>query len=207
MNPYVELPVRATVAFLSVLLCALAVAAFAGAREHKSADAIATLAPSANESRAAFLQVHKVFTSPRCQNCHPAGDAPLQGEDSHLHAQFVKRGGDGHGLYGMRCNTCHQAANTAGENMPPGNPKWGLPPPEHKMVFVGRTPSQLCRQLKDPKQTGGRTLAQLLKHVSTDDLVAWGWDPGDGRTLPPLSRADTVAQMKIWIDGGAACPQ
>ena len=37
--------------------------------------------------------------------------------------------------------------------------------------------------------------------------VAAGWDPGTGRALPPLSRADTVAQMKIWIDGGAACPQ
>ena len=91
--------------------------------------------------------------------------------------------------------------------MPPGNPKWGLPPPEHKMVFVGRTPAQLCRQLKDPKQTGARSLAQLLTHVSSDDLVGWGWNPGDGRTLPPLSRADTVAQMKIWIDGGAACPE
>jgi hypothetical protein len=36
--------------------------------------------------------------------------------------------------------------------------------------------------------------------------VGWGWDPGEGRALPPLSRADTVAQLKIWMDGGAACP-
>jgi len=81
--------------------------------------------------------------------------------------------------------------------MPPGNPKWSLPSPEHKMVFVGRTAAELCRQLKDRKQTGGRSLSQLLEHVSFDDLVGWGWDPGDGRALPPLSRADTVAQMKI----------
>jgi hypothetical protein len=65
------------------------------------------------------------------------------------------------------------------------------------MVFVGRTAAELCRQLKDRKQTGGRSLSQLLEHVSFDDLVGWGWDPGDGRALPPLSRADTVAQMKI----------
>jgi cytochrome c5 len=163
--------------------------------------------PDANASREAFIQVYKVFTSPRCQNCHPAGDAPLQGDDSHVHMQNVKRGKDGHGVYGMRCDTCHQATNLPGAHMPPGNPKWSLPSPEHKMVFVGRSPAELCRQLKDPKQTGGRALQQLLEHVSSDDLVGWGWDPGTGRTLPPLSRTETTAQMKIWIDGGAACPQ
>jgi cytochrome c5 len=163
--------------------------------------------PDAAASREAFLQVYKVFTSPRCQNCHPAGDSPLQGDDSHPHLQNVKRGKDGHGVYGMRCDTCHQSANLNGEHMPPGNPKWSLPSPKHKMVFAGRTPSELCRQLKDPKQTGGRSPAQLLEHVSSDDLVGWGWNPGDGRALPPLSRADTVAQMKLWIDGGAACPE
>jgi hypothetical protein len=163
--------------------------------------------PDAAASVKAFLEVHKVFTSPRCQNCHSAGDAPLQGDDSHVHLQNVKRGKDGHGVTAMRCETCHQTANLAGDHMPPGNPKWGLPSPEHKMVFVGRTAAELCRQLKDPKQTGGRSLQQLLEHVADDELVAWGWNPGDGRVLPPLSRSDTVAQMKIWIDGGAACPQ
>ena len=163
--------------------------------------------PDVAASREAFLQVYKVFTSPRCQNCHTAGDSPLQGDDSHVHLQNVKRGKDGHGVYGMRCDTCHQSANLPGANMPPGNPKWSLPAPEQKMVIVGRTPAELCRQLKDPKQTGGRSLAQLFEHVSSDDLVGWAWDPGTGRNPPPLTRADTVAQMKIWIDGGAACPQ
>ena len=163
--------------------------------------------PDANTSRGAFLEVYKVFTSPRCQNCHPAGDAPLQGDDSHIHLQNVRRGKDGHGVYGMRCNTCHQTANLPGEHMPPGSPKWGLPPAEHKMVFVGRSPAELCRQLKDSKQNGGRSLQQLFEHVSSDDLVGWGWNPGEGRALPLLSRADTSAQMKIWIEGGAACPE
>src|ERR1700683_5563530 len=113
-------------------------------------------------SRAAFLQVYHVLTSPRCQNCHPAGDAPLQGDDSHVHVQNVKRGADGPGVYGMRCDTCHQVANLPGEHMPPGNPKWGLPSPEHKMVFVGRSPAQLCAQIKDPKQNGGRAFDALI---------------------------------------------
>src|SRR6202171_1782141 len=166
-----------------------------------------TAKPDVAASRAAFLQVYRVLISPRCQNCHPAGDAPLQGDDSHVHLQNVKRGKDGRGVYGMRCDTCHQTANLPGEHMPPGNPKWGLPPAEHKMVFVGRSPSELCRQLKDPKQNGGRSLQALFEHVAFDDLVGWGWDPGQGRTLPPLSRADTSAQMKTWIEGGAACPE
>jgi cytochrome c5 len=157
-------------------------------------------------SRAAFLQVYRVLTSPRCQNCHPEGDAPLQGDDSHVHLQNVKRGNDGHGVYGMRCDTCHQTKNLPGEHMPPGNPKWSLPSPRQKMVFVGRSPRELCIQLKDPKQNGGRTLAMLLDHVANDDLVGWAWNPGDGRTLPPLSRVETAAQMKAWVEGGAACP-
>jgi hypothetical protein len=121
--------------------------------------------------------------------------------------QNVKRGKDGHGVFGMRCDTCHQTANLPGEHMPPGNPKWGLPPAAVKMVFVGRSLAELCRQLKDPNQNGGRSLQALFEHVASDDLVGWGWDPGQGRTLPPLSRADTAAQMKIWIDGGATCPE
>lgn len=182
----------------SVLAAFAAFSAFAAPRTAK---------PDASASREAFMQVYKVFTSPRCQNCHPAGDSPLQGDDSHVHLQNVKRGKDGLGVYGMRCNTCHQTSNVSGEHMPPGNPKWSLPAPEHKMIIVGRSSAELCRQLKDPKQTGGRSLQQLLEHVSSDDLVGWAWDPGAGRTPPPLSRAETVAQMKNWIAGGAACPQ
>jgi hypothetical protein len=161
----------------------------------------------ANASRDAFLQVYRVLTSPRCQNCHPAGDSPLQGDDSHIHLQNVRRGKDGHGVYGMRCDACHQTKNLSGEHMPPGDPKWSLPLPEQKMVFVGRSPAGLCRQLKDPKQNGGRTLAALLNHVANDDLVGWAWNPGEGRTPPPLSRVETAAQMKVWVEGGAACPE
>jgi len=193
---------RPLIAIVTVT-CALALGAFVASIH----AAPRTPKPDAKASREAFLQVYKVFTSPRCQNCHPAGDAPLQGDDSHVHTQNVKRGKDGQGVYGMRCDTCHQTTNLSGEHLPPGNPKWSLPTPEQKMVIVGRSPAELCRQLKDPKQTGGRSLQQLFEHVSSDDLVGWAWDPGMGRTLPPLSRPDTAAKMKIWMEGGAACPQ
>jgi len=158
-------------------------------------------------AQAAFNRAWTVFVSPRCQNCHPSGDAPLQGDDSHVHIQDVKRGAAGIGVYGMKCNTCHQAANLPGANMPPGNPKWSLPPANMKMVIQGETAGEFCRQLKDPAKNGHRTLAQIIEHVSTDDLVGWGWNPGDGRTLPPLDRPEFVAAMKAWVDNGAACPQ
>src|SRR5690348_15373494 len=52
-------------------------------------------------SKKAFLAAYRVLMHPRCMNCHPVGDAPLQGEDSHIHTMNVKRGKDGKGLYAM----------------------------------------------------------------------------------------------------------
>ncbi|WP_208094571.1 hypothetical protein [Mucilaginibacter agri] len=154
----------------------------------------------------AFMSVYKVLMSPRCMNCHPSGEAPLQGDDSHIHTMNIKRGTDGKGMYAARCSNCHQNENTAGLHMPPGNPKWGLPPAKMKMVFQGRTPHQLALQILDPKQNGGRTKAQLIDHMANDELVGWGWHPGDGRTLPPMSRSAFVAQVKLWIAKGAYAP-
>src|ERR1700685_3412390 len=200
----------------ALLLAGIAGASFAawsqrsafanGGRAGLAAAVTATTSSNDAAAQAAFERAYPVFISPRCQNCHPSGDAPLQGDDSHVHAQNVKRGTDGHAVYGIRVQTCHQDANLPGANMPPGNPKWGLPPPQMKMVFVGRTSGELCRQLKDPKLNGGRSLAQILTHVAADDLVGWGWNPGDGRTLPPLNRPDFVAAMQEWVNDGAACP-
>jgi hypothetical protein len=158
-------------------------------------------------ARAAFLAAYKVFMHPRCMNCHPGGDAPLQGDDSHAHSQNVKRGPDGKGKHALKCANCHQDTNLPGENMPPGNPNWHLPPPEVRMVFQGKSPAELARQLKDPAQNGGRTLEQLLHHLSEDKLVLGGWDPGDGRTKPPLSHAEFAQRMREWIGQGAPLPE
>jgi hypothetical protein len=175
---------------------------------HLVSPAMAAAAAGTDDAgaRAAFEAAAPVFFHPRCMNCHPAGDAPLQGDDSRLHAQSVKRGVDGHGRVAMRCSTCHQSANLPGENMPPGNPNWHLPPAKTKMIFQGLTAGQLCRQLKDSKENGRKTIAQIVEHVSSDSLVSWGWNPGDGRTLPPLSHADFAAKMREWGNKGAACP-
>jgi len=158
------------------------------------------------ESAEAFKEAYKVLMHPRCMNCHPSGDAPLQGDDSHIHTQNVTRGKDGKGMYAMKCSNCHQKENTAGLNMPPGNPNWHLPPANMKMVFQGKTPAQLAAQFKDRKLTG-KTLQEMLHHVEEDKLVLGGWDPGEGRTKPPLSHAEFAAKFREWIEKGAVIPK
>lgn len=178
---------------------ALAIAATAAVALAQPADRVAA-------GKAGFLDVMRVLSSPRCMNCHPAGDRPLQGDDSHPHTQNISRRTT---AAGVPCSTCHQArgAEALGvEHGPPGAPGWNLPPAETPMVFQGRTAARLCQQLKDPAQNGGKNLAQLLDHVTSDPLVRWGWAPGKGRTLPPLSHERFVAAFKAWVDSGAACP-
>jgi cytochrome c peroxidase len=154
----------------------------------------------------AFVDVARVLQSPRCRNCHPAGDAPLQTDAGVPHAMNVTRRSAESGL---PCSTCHQERNAEAVGVPggpPGAPKWDLPPRATPMVFEGRAPSALCEQLKDPAQNGARSLAALVEHVSSDPLVLWGWRPGGRRTRPPLSHARFVAAFRAWVDAGASCP-
>lgn len=156
-------------------------------------------------SQKAFLQVYKVLMSPRCMNCHPAGDVPLNGDDNHLHPQGVKRGTDGKGLYALKCSNCHQTENTPGLNMPPGAEDWHLPPADMRMVFQGMSAHDLAIQMKDPKQNGDKSFHDLKEHLKTD-LVKWGWKPGAGRSIPSISYAEFVKQFTIWLDKGAVAP-
>jgi mono/diheme cytochrome c family protein len=174
-------------------------------------------------SRAAFMQAYKVFMHPRCVNCHPVGDAPLQGEDSRPHTFFrLRRGVDGQGVFTVKCVNCHQVQNQQGPHMPPGagyplkdvaenparraEPRWHLPSAAMPMIFENRTPGQLCRQLLDQKKNGGLTAEQLVEHVNHDPLVLWGWNPGEGRSTPPLSHEEFVGKVREWVNKGGACP-
>ena len=155
------------------------------------------------ESKQAFLEAYKVFMHPRCMNCHPSGDVPLQGDDSHLHSQGVKRGKDGKGLYAMKCKNCHQDANLVGDNLPPGHPNWHLPPANRRMVFEGKSPRQLALAFKDPKFTGFNTMDKFLHHVEHDELVKHSFTYGE---KPPLSHDAFAAKVREWVEKGAALP-
>ena len=158
------------------------------------------------KARAAFLAIVPVLKHPRCLNCHANGDFPRQGDDSHAHAQNIKRGPLGHGVTSQKCAACHQTENVAGLNMPPGAPNWHLPPPNMPMIWEGKTPREICQQLKDPKQNNNKTVAAIVEHVTSDKLVLWGWNPGEGRTVPSMSHQEFAAKFAQWEKFGAACP-
>jgi hypothetical protein len=154
--------------------------------------------------KAGFLTLYKVLQHPRCKNCHPSGDAPLQYDDSQPHGMAISRRSEANGV---ACATCHRDRNGTRPGQPPGAPSWHLPPADTPMIFQGRTPHQLCLQLLDPRQTRGRDVAALIDHVAHDELVGWGWAPGPGRTPVPIPRAEVVAAMQAWADAGTPCPE
>jgi len=54
----------------------------------------------------AFDTVYQVLLHPRCANCHPAGDAPLQFDDGRPHGQNITHRSEANGL---PCASCHRA--------------------------------------------------------------------------------------------------
>jgi hypothetical protein len=169
----------------------------------RSPDAFANIADRRERSIALFTEAGKVFTHPRCVNCHPAGDRPMQGERGELHQPPVVRGADGFGAPGMRCNTCHGSANFDPGRVP-GHPQWHLAPRE--MAWEGKTLAEICEQVKDPARNGGKSAAELVHHNAEDSLVAWGWSPHPGRAPAPGSQQLFGALIRAWVDTGAACP-
>ncbi|HYS82903.1 MAG TPA: Isoquinoline 1-oxidoreductase subunit [Anaeromyxobacteraceae bacterium] len=188
-------------------------AALASGCSHPTGSAPAPVqaaAASPQSAAASFETVKAVLQSPRCVNCHPVGDAPLQGDDSHVHLQNIQRGDHGSGVAGLSCAACHGRANppaSYGSHAPPGvSTEWRLPPADTKMIFQGLGARALCEQLKDPQRNGGKDMAHLIEHVSGDPLVLWGWSPGHGRKPVPIAHADFVAAFKAWAQAGAPCP-
>ncbi len=196
---------RSTRIAIPGLFLALAVGAALALPGSRGAPAV----PPEQEGLAAFETVRAVLQHPRCQNCHIPGEAPLQFDDGRVHAMNVVRGHDGNGAPGLPCSTCHGAANppaSYGAHTPPGAPSWHLPPPERKMVFIGLSSGDLCRQLKDLDANGGMSLDALTRHVTEDKLVLWGWNPGVGRDPVPVSHPEFVAKFREWAAAGAPCP-
>ena len=162
------------------------------------------ISDEATRSRALFVEAGKVLEHPRCQNCHPVGDRPSQGMPGRLHLPLVVRGPDGHGAVGMRCNTCHQAANFEPSGVP-GHPEWHLA--RISMGWQKKSLGQICEQIKDPKRNGGKSLAQIQDHIAHDSLVGWSWAPGGDREPAPGSQARLGELISAWIATGASCPR
>ncbi|MBX9588596.1 MAG: Isoquinoline 1-oxidoreductase subunit [Hyphomonadaceae bacterium] len=174
-----------------------------GGDELRPVSSFAGIADTQSRSLALFQEAGKVLKHPRCVNCHPAGDRPAQGDRMQPHQPVVVRGKDGHGAPGLACATCHGRANFDPARVP-GDPHWHLAP--ISMAWEGKSLGSICNQLKDPRRNGNRDVAAILKHVLTDSLVRWAWDPGPGRTPAPGSNAEFGALLQAWADTGAHCP-
>ncbi|XUM20492.1 Isoquinoline 1-oxidoreductase subunit [Bradyrhizobium oligotrophicum S58] len=208
----------ATMALLAGSLAAVAIVALPALRRADAAPEATRVAgglkPVADFARikskderavALFEEAGKVLQSPRCMNCHPAGDRPTQTDRMIPHQPLVVRGEAGMGAPGgLACTTCHHEANFDAARVP-GNPKWQLAPIE--MAWQGKSLGQICAQIKDPNRNGGKTMAQLIHHMAEDELVGWGWNPGAGRTPAPGTQKQFGELIKGWADAGAACPK
>ncbi len=166
----------------------------------RSVEALSKIEDDEARARAAFAEVTKVLMHPRCVNCHPAADRPMQGAGL-PHHPLVVRGADGHGVPGLECESCHGAASF--ENVP-GAPNWHLAPAS--MAWAGKTPAEICAQLVDDALNGGLDHAGLLKHVAEDSLVAYGWNPPAHLEPAPGDQAAFAALFGVWLDAGAHCP-
>jgi hypothetical protein len=171
--------------------------------ELRAPEVFAAYADETERSRALFVEASRVMLHPRCVNCHPSGDEPLQHE-GRPHDPPVTRGAEGKGVVGMECTGCHQDRNLELSRVP-GAPDWHLAP--LSMAWVGRDPASLCEQLKDPARNGNKSLEQIVEHSNHDALVAWGWAPGSSREPAPGSQAQFGALVAAWVDNGAACPE
>ena len=172
-------------------------------------SAFSNISDERARSVALFTEAAKVMKHPRCLNCHPVARQPTQGDDLHPHIPLMYAGPGDHGVPGLPCKSCHGAANveTPGSRIAsiPGNPRWGLAP--SSMAWQGKTPRDICLQIKDPTRNGGRSLADIHKHTATDQLVGWAWHPGAGREPAPGTQMEFGALIEAWVSTGAHCPK
>jgi len=151
---------------------------------------------------AAFEKIAGVLQSPRCVNCHPAGDHPLNGDEGKPHRMMIVRGEDNMGAIGARCTACHRDENSP-MSIVPGGPEWSLAP--KSMSWEGLTHGELCTMLKDRKRNGDRDMEALIEHMSVP-LVMWGWNPGGHRKPVSMPHDEFINLMKVWAAAGAPCP-
>ena len=77
----------------------------------RPAGSFSSIADARERSVALFQEAAKVLQHPRCVNCHPRGDRPMQTDRMRPHEPLVVRGADGHGAPALACKTCHGDAN------------------------------------------------------------------------------------------------
>lgn len=163
---------------------------------------------TALQNNSSFDVMMQVVSHKRCVNCHPSDDRPRQGEDSHVHYFNIQRGANGHGMPNAQCNTCHQSENNNYSGVP-GALLWHLAP--KSMAWQGLNRVEIAKAMLDSTKNGGRSLEEIRKHLTEDQLVLWAFEPGvnhkgEPREKPPVSKEDFIKAVNQWVAEGAPIP-
>jgi hypothetical protein len=67
---------------------------------------------SPQDGLAAFERIATVLQSPRCLNCHPRSDRPMQGDERRVHQVNVQRGAESKGVPGMSAAPATRSTTT-----------------------------------------------------------------------------------------------
>ena len=169
------------------------------------------------EGNASWERIFEVVTHPRCFNCHVGPDnIPLQqlapDQPSQPHIMTVNAGLSRIGAEGLSCGTCHTTStrpNTVPQAAPHAGMDWKLAPVEFQ--WVDKTSAEICAQMRDPAQNGGRDAAGLIEHITHDaeviGFITWGFNPGAGREAAPGGLEAHLLDMAVWTAAGMPCPQ
>ena len=92
----------------------------------------------------------------------------------------------------------------------PGAPNWHLAP--LSQAWENKSAGEICRSLQNRRTNGNKSLAEIVKHLTEDELVAWGWAPGkdnsgNEREPVPIAKPEFNRIVHAWAKMGALCPQ
>ena len=80
---------------------------------------------------------------------------------------------------------------------------WQLAPVE--AAWFGKTSAEVCAQLRDPEQNGGRNFMAIAAHLDHDLILHWAWNPGGTREAAPYSLQEHVNDVLVWGVAGQPC--
>ncbi len=186
-------------------------------------EAVVEIVPPAEDSVSieegldAWSRVYEVASHPRCANCHtgpsdrPMWTGPTYGEPRQ-HGMNIQAGDSRMGVEFLQCSACHTTKDADWDNanaVPHAAPRvamgWALAPVEAH--WFGRSTAEICAQLRDPDQNGGRDMMELAEHLNHDLILHWAWSPGGGREPAPYSLQAHVNDILEWGVAGMPCPQ
>ncbi len=163
------------------------------------AAAFVSIADDRDRAAAMFTEAARVLRHPRCVNCHPSSERPLQGERGDPHQPLVVRGAGGMGAPGMMCLTCH---GTQSFQNVPGRPGWVLAPSE--LAWEAASVAAICEQLK--ARAASSSLEDIARYVTENELVGHGFAPPTHLEAAPGDQATLGGLFRGWVEAGAYCP-